>query len=199
MTMYHAGQRALQDRFDTRRLADRLEAVKVHAELSDADRAFIEARDILFLATVDSDGQPTCSFKAGPPGFLHVDGPSAVVFPWYDGNGMYLSAGNVAVQPKVGILLVDFVAQRRLRLEGQAHIVYDPATLEAYPGAQFLVRVQLTRIYPNCPRYIPKYELVERSPFVPATGYTPPVPDWKRADWARDVLPTADPANRPDH
>ena len=193
-SMYHAGQRSLQDRFDTRRLADRLEEVKVHAELSDADIRFIAARDMLFLATCDPSGQPTCSFKAGEPGFLRVLDRQTLAFPWYDGNGMYLSAGNVDAWPGVGLLLIDFDGQRRLRLEGDAELVHGAEIRAEYPGAQFVVRIRVHKIYPNCPRYIPKYQLVERSAFIPRPGHTPPVPDWKRADWARDVLPAGDPA-----
>jgi predicted pyridoxine 5'-phosphate oxidase superfamily flavin-nucleotide-binding protein len=189
MSMYHAEQRALQDRFDSRRLADRLEAVKVSAELSEVDARFVGARDILFLATCDPSGQPTCSFKAGHAGFVQVVDPRTLLFPWYDGNGMFLSAGNVAAYPPVGLLFIDFETQRRLRLEGDAELVDDEALVADYPGAQFFVRVRIRRVYPNCPRYIPKYQLVERSAFIPAAGHTPPVPDWKRADWARDVLP----------
>lgn len=189
MTMYHEGQRALQDRFDTRRLADRLEAVKVHAELTDSDRAFVAARDMFFLATVGPDGQPTCSFKAGAPGFVECTASGDLLFPWYDGNGMFLSAGNVLERSAVGMLFIDFEAQRRLRVEGDPTLVNDSAVVSAHPGAQFMVRVQLTRVYPNCPRYIPHMTLDERSVHIPAESYTPPVPAWKQSDWARDVLP----------
>ncbi len=192
MTLYHDAQRQLQDRFDTRRLADRLEERKVHTELSDADAEFVSARDMLFLATCDPGGQPTCSFKAGAPGFIRVIDRQTLLFPWYDGNGMFLSAGNVAATSRIGLLLIDFEAQRRLRLEGDAELVDDPATIAGFPGAQFVVLVRLRRIYPNCPRYIPAYRLVEPSAFIPRADYAPPVPDWKRADWARDVLPARD-------
>jgi predicted pyridoxine 5'-phosphate oxidase superfamily flavin-nucleotide-binding protein len=195
-SMYHAGQRALQRRFDTPRLADRLEEVKVHAELSDAEARFIEARDMLFIATCDPAGQPTCSFKGGEPGFIRVMDARTVAFPWYDGNGMYLSAGNVAVSPRVGLLLIDFEGQRRLRMEGDGELVYDAQIVAEHPGAQFVMRVRLRRIYPNCPRYVPRYQLAERSIFNPREGRTPPVPDWKRDDWARDVLAADDPARR---
>jgi predicted pyridoxine 5'-phosphate oxidase superfamily flavin-nucleotide-binding protein len=187
--MYHAAQRALQDRFDARRLADRLEEVTVHTELTEADVRFIAARDMFFLATCDPTGQPTCSFKAGPPGFLRVLDPHTLLFPWYDGNGMFLSAGNLSARPSVGLLLIDFEGQRRLRVEGDAGLVDDGAACTAFPGAQFCVRIHVRRVYPNCPRYIPKYQLIERSTFIPEAGYEPPVPDWKKADWARDVLP----------
>ena len=192
MTMYHDAQRALQDRFDTRRLADRLEQVKVHAELSPGDAEFVAARDLVFLATCDPAGQPSCSVKAGEPGFVRVLDPRTLLMPWYDGNGMFVSAGNVAATGQVGLLFLDFERQRRLRLEGDAELVDDAATLARSLGAQFALRIHVRRVYPNCPRYIPKYQLVEPSPFVPRGNAEPMIPDWKRADWARDVLPARD-------
>jgi hypothetical protein len=192
--MYHEGQRNLQARFDTTRLADRLEQVKVHAAITDDDRAFIEARDMFFLATADSQGRPNCSYKGGDPGFVRVVSPTTIAFPTYDGNGMYLSMGNLLANPHVGLLFLDFERQRRLRLNGSATV--DPADplMAEYPEAQFIVRVAVREVFPNCPRYIHRYQLVERSRFVPRAGCETPTPDWKRSDWARDVLARGDPA-----
>jgi predicted pyridoxine 5'-phosphate oxidase superfamily flavin-nucleotide-binding protein len=186
---YHAGSRDLQDQFDTRALADRLDNVKVHGTFSDSDRAFIEARDMFFLATADEHGHPQCSYKGGDPGFVRVVGERQLAIPNYDGNGMYLSWGNVRVNPHVGLLFIDFQAQRRMRVNGTASINPDDNLLSSYPEAQFVVRVTATEIFPNCPRYIHKLELVERSRFVPHAGVETPEPEWKSADWARDVVP----------
>jgi uncharacterized protein len=186
---YHAGSRELQDQFHTRALADRLDDVKVHGTFSDSDRAFIEARDMFFLATADEHGHPQCSYKGGDPGFVRVVGERQLAIPNYDGNGMYLSWGNVRVNPHVGLLFIDFQAQRRMRVNGTASINLDDNLLSSYPEAQFVVRVTATEIFPNCPRYIHKLELVERSRFVPHAGVETPEPEWKSADWARDVVP----------
>jgi predicted pyridoxine 5'-phosphate oxidase superfamily flavin-nucleotide-binding protein len=195
---YHAGARALQDRFDTRRLADRLDERFVQrGEIDAADRAFIERMDMFFLATADAAGHPQCSYKGGDPGFVRVLDPHTLAFPTYDGNGMYLSMGNVAVNPNVGLLFVDFTAARpaRLRVNGVAGIDPGDPLAATYPGAQFVVRVRATQVFPNCPRYIHRMALVERSRFVPPADGTPaPVPDWKRAEWACDVLAAGDPA-----
>lgn len=193
-SMYHAGSRALQDRYDTRRLADRLEEVTVHHAFTDADRQFIARLDMFFLATADADGQPSCSYKGGDPGFVRVLDDVTLAFPNYDGNGMYRSMGNALANPRVGLLFIDFERQRRMRVEGVARIVEGDELLPLWPEAQFVVRVVAERIFPNCPRYIHRYALVERSRFVPHGEQPTPVPDWKRSDWARDVLPAADPA-----
>ena len=183
---YHAGSRGLQDEHDTRRLADRLLDRKVHEEITAEDRAFIEALDCFFLATADEHGVPTCSYKGGDPGFVRVLDPRTLAFPNYDGNGMYLSMGNLTRNPEVGLLFIDFERRRRLRIQGVASIDHDDVPWE---GAQFAVRVRTRAVFPNCPRYIHRRVLAERSEYVPRDGAPPPVPEWKRSEWARDVLP----------
>ena len=196
---YHDGARRLQDRYDTRGLADRLdERFLQRAQIDEDDRAFIERMDMFFLATADAEGHPQCSYKGGEPGFVRVLDATTIAFPNYDGNGMYLSMGNLAVNPHVGLLFVDFTAQRpsRLRLNGEASVDEEDPLAETYPGAQFVVRVRATQVFPNCPRYIHRMTLVERSRFVPDAAGEQPVPDWKRTSWACDVLPAEDPARR---
>lgn len=195
MALYHDASRALQDRFDTRRLADRIEERLVRDTIDADDRAFIERQDMFFLATCDPAGQPQCSYKGGEPGFVRVLDERTVAFPSYDGNGMYLSLGNAVAQPKVGLLFVDFVVQKRLRLNGVASVALDDPLLASFPEAQAIVRVRATHVFPNCPRYIHRLELVERSRFVPREACETPVPEWKQREWARDVLAANDPAN----
>jgi predicted pyridoxine 5'-phosphate oxidase superfamily flavin-nucleotide-binding protein len=194
---YHDGSRKLQDRFDTRRLADRLDERFVQRRIiGQKDREFIERMDMFFLATADSEGRPQCSYKGGDPGFVRVLDERTLAFPNYDGNGMYLSMGNLLVNPNVGMLFIDFVSERpsRLRLNGVASVDEDDELVSAYPEAQFIVRVAVEQVFPNCPRYIHRMALVERSRFVPHADCATPVPDWKRKDWASDVLPEGDPA-----
>jgi uncharacterized protein len=195
---YHDGSRHFQDRFDTRRLADRIEERLVNDVIDEDDRAFIERMDMVFVATADADGRPTCSYKGGDPGFIRVLDEHTIAFPSYDGNGMYLSMGNVRVNPHVGLLFIDFERQRRMRLEGEASIDENDPLAAKYPEAQFVVRVRARRVYPNCPRYVHRMQLVERSRFVPHERCETPVPAWKQREWSRDALPAADPARDPD-
>ena len=198
MAFYHADSRSLQDRFDTRRLADRIEERLVSDTIDDGDRAFIESVDMFFLATTDDEGRPNCSYKGGEPGFVRVLDERTLAFPSFDGNGMYVSLGNALRNPHVGLLFVDFQRPRRLRLNGTASIAEDDPLLAEYPGAQLVVRVRATEVFPNCGRYVHRLELVERSRFVPRVECEPPVPDWKRSEWARDVLARDDPARTPE-
>jgi len=191
---FHDGSRMLQDRYDTRRIADRIDGLLVKDVVDERAAAFISAQELFFLATADAEGRPTCSYKGGDPGFVRVVDERTIAFPNYDGNGMYLSAGNVLVNPNVGLLFLDLEKGNRLRLDGTASIQHDDSLLAAYPEAQFVVRVAVRAVYPNCPRYIHRFERLERSPYVPQAGAPTPVPDWKRADWAADALPAGDPA-----
>jgi uncharacterized protein len=191
---YHAGMRQLQDRFDTRRLADRLDEKLGRTAFTAEDRDFIESRQFFFLATADGAGQPDCSYKGGDPGFVRVTGADELAFPSYDGNGMFRSLGNVLVNPAVALLFIDFERPNRLRVNGRAYIVGDDPLLDDFAGAQMVVRVRAARIFPNCPRYIHRMSPMEPSPYVPRAGYTPPVPKWKRFEAFCDVLPHDDPA-----
>src|SRR5918911_2295042 len=131
--IYHDGNRRLQDRFDTRRLANRIDGRLVDDVIDANDKAFIESLDMFFLATADDQGRPNCSYKGGEPGFVRVLDEHTVAFPNYDGNGMYLSAGNVLVNPNVGMLFIDFERGRRLRLNGVASVDVDDRLMEHYP------------------------------------------------------------------
>lgn len=188
---YNEGSRALQDRFDTRRLADRFQH---RVTFSEDDRAFLERSTFFFIATVDADGSPDCSFKGGGPGFVRVVGEDTLAFPNYDGNGQYRSLGNVMVNPPVGLLFIDFENPGRRRVNGVASLHYDDPLLAEYPGAQLIVRVRATEVFGNCPRYIPKMRLAEPSPYVPTGQGEPPIPAWKLRPELREVLPRHDPA-----
>lgn len=187
--MYHTGSRKLQDEFDSRRIADRLEQVTVHRGFTDEDRNFIERCSMFFLATADAQGRPDCSYKGGRPGFVRILDDQHLAFPDYDGNGMFRSLGNILVNPHVGLLFMDFEQPDRVRVNGVASLHKDAALIAEFPGAQLVVRVKVERIFPNCPRYIHRMHLVEYSVYAPEEGHTPPEPQWKRMKDFRDSLP----------
>ena len=193
---YTEAQRAVQDQFDTRRLADRIDQLLVHDFIDPGSAAFIEERDMMFVASVDANGQPTCSYKGGDPGFVRVLDPHTLAFPSYDGNGMFLTLGNLGETAQVGLLFIDFERPSRIRVQGRATVHADDPLLPSWPGAQVVVRVQVTAVFPNCPRYIHRMQEVEHSRFVPNGQEVPPVPDWKRSEWACDALPANDPARQ---
>jgi len=177
--LYHDGNRRLQDRFQSRTIADRQEQVIARTQFTDSDKSFIESARYFFLATADDKGRPDCSFKGGAPGFVRVVGPAELAFPDFDGNGMFKSLGNIEVNGEVGLLFVDFEKPRRLRVNGRAAVRGDDPLLSLTVGAQLIVRVTAHVIFPNCPRYIPTMKLVEESAYAPRAGANFPEPAWK--------------------
>ncbi len=194
MPAYHAGMRELQDRFDTRALADRLDERLGRSAFTAEDRAFIEGRSLFFLATADAAGRPDCSHKGGDPGFVRITADDELAFPSYDGNGMFRSLGNLLVNAAVALLFIDFERPNRLRVNGSARIVFDDPLRAEFAGAQLMVRVRAERIFPNCPRYVHRMAVAEPSSHVPRVGQAVPVPKWKRMQAFRDVLARDDPA-----
>lgn len=196
MNTFHDDARYWQDRFDTRRIADRIDELLVVDHFDEHAKRFIESRDMFFLATCDADGNPQCSYKGGEPGFVRIVDERTLAFPTFDGNGMFLSLGNVRQQAHVGMLFVDFEHPNRLRVNGVATASDDDALMAEMPGAIAVVRVTPTQVFPNCSRYIHRMQLIERSPFVPEPHEPPPIPDWKRMTWAQEYLPEDDPARQ---
>ncbi|MCW5689225.1 MAG: pyridoxamine 5'-phosphate oxidase family protein [Pseudolabrys sp.] len=187
--MYHDGNRQLQDRFDSRRIADRLEEKLTRTAFTDDDKVYIESLPYFFIATADAEGRPDCSFKGGPPGFVRVTGASELAFPDYDGNGMFKSLGNLGVNGHVGLLFIAMHGKpKRLRVNGQARVERDDPLLASTVGAQLIVRVAARAIFPNCPRYIPDMQLAAPSIYTPQAGCVPPEPAWKGFDAFKDAV-----------
>jgi hypothetical protein len=173
----------LQDRADSRRIADRITDLRRHDCFSDDDIQQITAAPFFFLATADAMGRPDCSVKGGEPGFVEVIGPNRLRFPDYDGNGMFRSLGNIAVNPAIGLVFVDFTRGRKLRINGRASV--EPQS----PGPGLQVVMTAEHIFPNCPRYLPKMVMLQGSINNPKPGHIPPPPDWKAKPELRDFLP----------
>jgi predicted pyridoxine 5'-phosphate oxidase superfamily flavin-nucleotide-binding protein len=187
-TMYHEGNRRLQDQFDSRRISDRLEKF-TRIQFTPDDRAFIESASYFFLATADAEGRPDCSFKGGMPGFVAITGPSELAFPDYDGNGMFKSLGNILVNAEVGMLFIAMHGKpQRLRVNGTATVSPEDPLLARTVGAQLIVRVTARAIFPNCPRYIPTMQLIDASIYAPRSGCDPPEPAWKDFDDFKDCV-----------
>ena len=192
MTFYDEHHRALQDHFNSRALADALQAITVQPELDDDTADFLAGREFFFLTTVRADGFPTVSHKGGPAGFVKVLDPTTVAFPSYDGNGMFLSMGNITATAKVGLLFIDFETPHRVRLHGEATVSADDELLSEFPGAELIVRVAITEQFVNCPRYIVKHARIAPSPYVPDDNGNAPTATWKKIDGMSAVLPPAD-------
>lgn len=190
--IYGAQHRAMQAQFDTTRLADRVSEQIITPEIPAEHRGFIESRDFFFLTTIDHRGFPTCSYKGGDQGFVRVLDDKTLAFPSLDGNGMYLSMGNITGNNKVGMLFIDFETPHRVRVHGTATVSRDDPLRETFHEAELVVRVEISEIFVNCPRYIHRYQRTAASPYVPQPGCPTPKAQWKRIDEMQDALPTRD-------
>jgi uncharacterized protein len=183
---------ALQEEFGTRKLADMLDTKWSHRALSPDEQAFIASRDMFFLATVDPEGRPTVSYKGGPPGFVKMIDDKTLAFPGFDGNGMFYSMGNILGQRHVGLLFIDFERPHRFRVQGRAKFERDSPLLSAWAEAKYAVRVDIDRVWVNCPRYVHRYQRVEQSKYVPMPEKETPLASWKRLDLVQEVIAPCD-------
>lgn len=189
---YTPTQRRLQDEFATRSLADRLAEALVSSELSAEQTAFVHGQNMFFLSTMDELGFPSASYKGGAAGFVRVPDSGTLTFPSYDGNGMFLSLGNIEHNPKVGLLFIDFQTPHRLRIRGEARLLREGPMVSSYPGADVVVEVAIASVWQNCPRYVHKMSMAAQSPYVPNQDGSARLALWKRIDVVQDVINPAD-------
>lgn len=190
--LYGKQHRALQQDFDTVKLADAVHGNIVSTEIGEEHRGFIESRDMFFLTTIDHRGYPTCTYKGGSPGFLKIIDSKTLAFPSFDGNGMFLSMGNISINNQVGMLLIDFETPHRIRIHGKASIHRDEQSLKMFLGAEVVVLVEVTEIFVNCPRYIHRYKRVASAKHVPQENVPVALPQWKRIEGLQEALPARD-------
>jgi predicted pyridoxine 5'-phosphate oxidase superfamily flavin-nucleotide-binding protein len=190
--IYGQQHRIFQDEFGTRNMADRIEQIAMKTEFGDDERNFIENQDMFFLATVDHNARPTVSYKGGDTGFVKIVDSKTLVFPSYDGNGMFFSMGNVAQNKQVGMLFISFQRPHRMRVQGTATVSRDDPMMSEYKEADMIVRVALSELWQNCPRYIHRYQKVTPSRYVPREECETPLAEWKRVAEIQDVLSERD-------
>lgn len=187
-SLYSPEHRALQEEFNTTKLAELLDNGWIHEKISDDEKNFISTRDMFFLSTVDPHGMPTVSYKGGPTGFVKVLDENTLVFPGFDGNGMFYSVGNIEAQHKVGMLFIDFETPHRVRVQGTAKLIREHELMAEYTEAKYLIMINVTKIWVNCPRYIHKYKKIDQSKYVPEPCKVTPIPTWKRLDIVQDAI-----------
>ncbi|MFI1717629.1 pyridoxamine 5'-phosphate oxidase family protein [Streptomyces litmocidini] len=167
------GEHLVQQRMGTAERADRFYAEQVLDRLNPRMREFVARQEMFFLATADRHGDCDNTFRAGPPGFLHVLDDGTLAYPEYRGNGVHASLGNIEENPHVGLLMVDFFRDRvGLHVNGRARVVSDEEMRDAHsglavdpvPGRRALVWVEVTvqEAYIHCAKHIPHLEKVPR-------------------------------------
>ena len=190
--LYEPAHRLLQDQFGTRKLADRVEEFVCVTEFSNDAKKFIQEQDFFFLSTVDEKGRPTVSYKGGGVGFARIIDPKTLIFPLYNGNGMFFSAGNIDKNSEVGLLFISFLKPHRIRVQGRAELKKDTEYTDLFPGSELVVKIILSEMWQNCPRYIHKYKKISNSKNVPDSHGNFPLATWKRIDGVQDVISESD-------
>ncbi|MGW3497930.1 pyridoxamine 5'-phosphate oxidase family protein [Streptomyces sp. NPDC001020] len=120
--------------------------VNRRAYLTAAQQSQVEAADTFFVATADDDGNADSSHRGGNPGFLKVLSPTRLCWPDYVGNAMFLTLGNLTVNPRAGLLIPDWESGSFLHLTGTAWIDWDPQHAARIPGAQRLVEFDIAEV-----------------------------------------------------
>ena len=190
--LYGKGQRTFQDRFGTQKLADRIEDIAVRDEFDDESSAFIESRDFFFLSTIDENNRPTVSYKGGDIGLVKILDEKTAIFPSYNGNGMFLSMGNISNNAEIGLLFMCFEKPHRIRVQCKAELLDDEKFKSFFPGSELVVKCTLHELWQNCPRYIHRYKRITQSRYTPDADGNSPLAEWKRIDLLEDVLPQND-------
>jgi predicted pyridoxine 5'-phosphate oxidase superfamily flavin-nucleotide-binding protein len=134
--------------------------------LGEDEQAFIRARDSFYLATVSESGWPYIQHRGGPAGFLRVLGPRQLGFADVRGNRQLLSTGNLAINDRVALFLMDYAQRSRLKIMGRARVVSaaeQPALAESLrvagqPAVERCFLIEVVSHDWNCPKFItPRY------------------------------------------
>lgn len=168
-----AGEHRLQQHMGTAERAARFYDQQVRPCLTPEMRDFIGRQAMVFLATADAHGECDASFRAGPPGFVHVIDDHTLAYPEFRGNGVLASAGNMTENPHLGMLFVDFTHHHvGLHVNGTARLYSDTALRSLHAGLpdgtapgrspEMWVHVSVEEAYIHCSKYIPHLEPAPR-------------------------------------
>jgi predicted pyridoxine 5'-phosphate oxidase superfamily flavin-nucleotide-binding protein len=154
---FHSGEVAAQERWQTTHIWDEARRARLLMDhIPELFQERIENAPFFFLATSDSTGSCDCSFKGGGPGVIRIVDKTQLAFADYDGNGAFMSVGNILANPHVGMLFIDFSDGARLRVNGQASVHDRGAIKELFPHQPRVILVKIEQVVPNCSAHIPK-------------------------------------------
>ncbi len=168
------GEHELQERFGTTKRALAFYNNQVLDYLNPLMQAFVTHQEMLFIATADAHGECDCSFRAGLPGFVHILDEKTLLYPEYRGNGVVASLGNIAENPHIGMIFIDFFESTvGLHVNGTATIMENATLIDrsdipdeirqdiAVEGGRKPERwviVEVEEAYIHCSKHIPLLE-----------------------------------------
>jgi uncharacterized protein len=139
--------------------------------LNPVQAAWIGAADTCFVATAapgeEAPAGVDASHRGGEPGFVRVEGPDRLAMPDYSGNGMFNTLGNLHADPRIGIVFPDFATGAVLHVAGTAYVDWSPARAAAFPGAERVLEVRITRVLQRHEALPAGWDYLGASPFNP--------------------------------
>ncbi len=147
--------------------SEQLPATLQEGKLLAHQQQWIRNADTLFIASVNPESGADASHRGGKPGFVHIIGENLLLFPDYKGNMMFQTLGNLAVDPRAGLLFIDFEQGSTLQLTGKASILWDEKLIATLPGAQRLVLFQIASIVESNAGNAIRGRLIQYSPYNP--------------------------------
>ncbi|MCP4286302.1 MAG: pyridoxamine 5'-phosphate oxidase [Gammaproteobacteria bacterium] len=154
---FHTGEVAAQERWQTTHIWDRARRTRLLLDhIPEPFHERIKKAPFFFLATSDNTGSCDCSFKGGGPGIIQIINDKQLAFPDFDGNGAFMSLGNILKNHQVGMLFIDFNDGARLRVNGRAS-VHDVGPIKGlFPDQPRVILVEIEQVVPNCAAHIPR-------------------------------------------
>jgi len=141
--------------------------VRRSSELDAGQRAWIAGADTFFIASRHREAGADASHRGGEPGFVEVLDGSRIAWPDYSGNHMFQTLGNLATEPRAGLLFVDFEEGRTLQLTGRADVDWSAERIARFAGAERVVGFAIAEVIETSGRTELRRRLTERSPFNP--------------------------------
>jgi predicted pyridoxine 5'-phosphate oxidase superfamily flavin-nucleotide-binding protein len=141
-------------------VARSLEDAGEQIEIGPAEAELLSGSDGFFQASVSETGWPYVQFRGGPPGFVHVLGPTTIGYADLRGNRQYISVGNLSRDDRVALLFIDFAGRRRLKLYGHARVLEDDPLVDVLAATADRGRVERAVVVDvtagawNCPQHI---------------------------------------------
>jgi uncharacterized protein len=143
----------------SRRSSDRLDAGQTE---------LVRAADTAFVASVHGERGADASHRGGRPGFLEVgDDGRRVLLPDYSGNRMFQTLGNLTVDPRIGMLIVDWETGRTLQLSGIAEIIWDGPEVERRPKVDRVIAIEVHAVADQVRALPIRFELRQPYPLQP--------------------------------
>ncbi len=148
------------------------------AVLDEPARAMMERADTFFIATAHpkaGQGEARAfgvdvSHRGGKPGFVRVDGDAQLTVPDFAGNSYFNTLGNLVLDPRCGLLFIDFASGDLLHVAALGELVLDAPELAAFAGAQRLMRFRVTSAL-RVPAGLPlRWSEAQLSPVLAGTG-----------------------------